>query len=122
MKKRADYKRIATEDALIEGLTEALEVLDQGERLEDRFTMRTVELNLAPQPLKSKDVRAIRAALTVSQSVFAHLIGVSVKTVQSWEQGTPPPPMACRLLGLIAEDPKRWTNALGASRRASVTA
>ena len=34
----------------------------------------------------SSGVRAIRERTSLSQSEFAHLIGVSVKTLQNWEQ------------------------------------
>ena len=34
----------------------------------------------------SSGVRAIRERTNLSQSEFAHLIGVSVKTLQNWEQ------------------------------------
>ena len=33
------------------------------------------------------DVKAIRAQLDQSQSEFAYMIGVSVATLQNWEQG-----------------------------------
>ncbi len=33
------------------------------------------------------DVKAIRARLGKSQTEFAHMIGVSVGTLQNWEQG-----------------------------------
>ena len=33
------------------------------------------------------DVKAVREKTGLSQSRFAHLIGVSVKTLQHWEQG-----------------------------------
>jgi putative transcriptional regulator len=37
--------------------------------------------------MKQKDVQRIRAKLKLSQSQFAQLLGVSVRTVQDWEQG-----------------------------------
>jgi transcriptional regulator with XRE-family HTH domain len=36
--------------------------------------------------MKAKDVKRIRAKLELSQSQFAELLGVSVRTVQQWEQ------------------------------------
>ena len=35
----------------------------------------------------SRDVRHVREKLGISQGTFARLIGVSVNTVQNWEQG-----------------------------------
>ena len=37
--------------------------------------------------MKAKDVKRIRAKLGLSQSQFAEIIAVSVRTVQEWEQG-----------------------------------
>jgi putative transcriptional regulator len=36
---------------------------------------------------KPEDVKTIRASLSASQSEFALMIGVSVATLQNWEQG-----------------------------------
>ena len=37
--------------------------------------------------IRASRIRAIRERTSLSQSEFAHLIGVSVKTLQNWEQG-----------------------------------
>jgi len=37
--------------------------------------------------MNAKDVKRIRAKLELSQSQFAALLGVSVRTPQGWEQG-----------------------------------
>lgn len=37
--------------------------------------------------MEAKDVQRIRAKLKLSQSQFASLLGVSVRTLQDWEQG-----------------------------------
>jgi len=36
--------------------------------------------------MKAKDVKRIRAKLDLSQSQFSDLLGVSVRTLQQWEQ------------------------------------
>lgn len=46
-----------------------------------KLTLRTHELS-EPSPPK-----VIRLKLNMSQSVFAALMGVSVRTLQDWEQG-----------------------------------
>ncbi len=53
------------------------------------------------------DVKAIRDGLKLSQTVFAALLGVSVRTLQDWEQGrrTPRGP-AYSLLRVAALHPK----------------
>ena len=55
-----------------------------------------------------------RKSVKVSQSQFARMIGVSVDTVQNWEQGrrTPRGP-AMALLRVFEENPKVVVNALG---------
>lgn len=53
------------------------------------------------------DVAKIREKTRLSQSRFAELLGVSVRTLQDWEQGRRAPSGAARTLLLIADkDPK----------------
>ncbi|HEX8174040.1 MAG TPA: helix-turn-helix domain-containing protein [Pyrinomonadaceae bacterium] len=54
-------------------------------------------------PISGKDVLRIRKELRVSQKVFARLLNVSIKTVQSWEQGTREPGDAALKLLSIAD-------------------
>ena len=56
----------------------------------------------------SSGVRAIRERTSLSQSEFADLIGVSVKTLQNWEQDRRRPTgPAMALLTIIKHDPAR---------------
>ena len=48
-------------------------------------------------------VAEIREKLGLSQSRFATLLGVSVRTLQDWEQGRRTPSGAARTLLLVAE-------------------
>ena len=60
------------------------------------------------------DVKAIRARLRKSQSEFAAMIGVSVSTLQNWEQGRRVPEGPARaLLKVAAEKPRAVAQALG---------
>lgn len=61
------------------------------------------------------DVQAIRRTTGLSQNQFALLIGVSVRTLQNWEQGrrTPQGP-ALALLKVFKNDPKHAVHALHA--------
>jgi putative transcriptional regulator len=53
------------------------------------------------------DVRAIRRAADISQSQFAKLIGVNLRTLQNWEQRrTRPTGPARALLKIVASNPK----------------
>lgn len=49
------------------------------------------------------DVGAIREKTGLSQSRFAVLLGVSVRTLQDWEQGRRAPSGAARTLLMIAD-------------------
>lgn len=59
------------------------------------------------------DVKAIREQTGLSQSKFAILVGVSVDTLQNWEQGrrTPRGPAAV-LLKILQVDPEHAIKAL----------
>ena len=49
------------------------------------------------------DVAGIREKVGLSQSRFAALLGVSVRTLQDWEQGRRAPSGAARTLLLVAD-------------------
>lgn len=65
------------------------------------------------------DVRKIREKLQKSQSEFARMIGVSVSTLQNWEQGRRQPEGPARALLVVASKaPEVVAKALaGAARR-----
>jgi len=50
-----------------------------------------------------KSVATTRQKLGLTQSEFAHLLGVSIRTLHHWEQGTRRPSGAARVLLRIAE-------------------
>ena len=61
------------------------------------------------------DIRLIRRNLDKSQSEFALMIGVSVSTLQNWEQGRRQPAGPARaLLKIASENPEAVTRSLGA--------
>jgi putative transcriptional regulator len=56
---------------------------------------------------RSSAIRSIRERTSLSQSEFARLIGVSVKTLQNWEQDRRHPTgPAAALLRIIAHEPQ----------------
>ncbi len=58
-------------------------------------------------------VRAIRERTSLSQTEFADLIGVSVKTLQNWEQDRRQPTgPAAALLRIIAQEPRLAVRAI----------
>jgi putative transcriptional regulator len=73
------------------------------------FTRRRITLALNPVRYTPKLVKQTRALLGVSQALFAQFLGVSVKTVHSWEQGlTLPSEIARRFMDEIRRDPEHW--------------
>ena len=63
--------------------------------------------------IRSSGIRAIRERTSLSQSEFAHLIGVSVKTLQNWEQDRRHPTgPAIALLRIIAQEPELAVKAI----------
>ena len=61
------------------------------------------------------DIKAIRRRLKMSQSEFALMIGISISTLQNWEQGRRSPEGPARaLLKIAAERPDALIKALGA--------
>lgn len=62
-------------------------------------------------------VKKIRKQLRVSQSEFAYMIGVSINTLQNWEQGRRRPEgPALALLKVAAANPRTVMDALHAER------
>ena len=63
--------------------------------------------------IQPDDVRAIRTKLAKTQADFALMIGVSVATLQNWEQGRRRPDGPARaLLRVAARNPKAVREAL----------
>lgn len=94
---------------IVASITEAVEVERARIPVESRFTVRTVEMPDAPAPYDAAAVRATRHRLTVSQAIFAQLLGVSAMLVRAWEQGQrKPAPWARRLLDEVNRDPSHW--------------
>ena len=88
-------------DRLIQSATEALEHA-QGKRSDLRATV----LPQPPKKLDRTEIVALRETLNFSQAVFAKHLNVSVKTVQSWEQGVGKPAGATlKLLTMVRRRP-----------------
>ncbi|MCL1820608.1 MAG: helix-turn-helix domain-containing protein [Oscillospiraceae bacterium] len=59
-----------------------------------------------PKVFTAEEIREIRNKLNMSQGFFADVIGVSKKTVESWEYGRGKPSgAAARLLTIAEQDP-----------------
>lgn len=108
-------EKLSPADAkLIGALAEFRDALKDGVPLAERFTVRTIKLNLRPSEHGPDDVRRIRKeVLGASQRVFATFLGVSVGAVRGWEQGLKKPSgAACRLMDEIVFSPDHWRKRL----------
>jgi putative transcriptional regulator len=71
---------------------------------EGKLNLRTefIEIPAPPTEYKAKDIKKIRERKNYSQGYFSKILGVSVRTLQSWESGKRHPgPSALRLLEII---------------------
>ena len=99
------HKEIEFDAEALVGSVESLAAHVRGER---KLTLRTRAMILPEpiEPLRPKDVAAIRRRLNVSQSVFAAWLNVPKVTAISWEKGRRKPTgAALRLLDLIRKRP-----------------
>lgn len=88
-------------ESIIKGMEEAI-AFAKGEK--------TASVVHIPEEI---DVRRIRKKLNMSQSVFADYFGVSVRTIQDWEQGRRVPVGAAKnFLFVIDQEPDAVRRAL----------
>jgi putative transcriptional regulator len=71
--------------------------------LEIRDGLRELKRGDYGRVIEVPDVARIREKVGLSQSEFAALLGVSVRTFQDWEQGRRAPSGAARTLLLVAD-------------------
>ncbi len=87
---------------IIEGLQELIDYS------EGKIDLRTSRLNVTPvrETISVDEIKGTREKLGMSQGVFAIVMGVSAKTVQSWETGRYMPDGAARrLISILQADP-----------------
>jgi len=102
----------SVEEEILDALAEFTEALEKGE-VRQRLTCRQIKLNLIPTQYSPGLVKRTRKKLALSQYLFAKFIGVSPKTVRSWEQGVNTPhPLACRIMDEIRLHTEYWINRL----------
>lgn len=87
---------------LFKGLKKGLEeALDHAE---GKITLKSeiIDIPKPPTEYSAKDIKRIREQNHYSQGIFAIVLNVSIKTVQSWESGTRVPSHAAlRLLEIV---------------------
>ena len=100
-------------DKIVGRLKGFVDAVENGNDVRERFTCRTIRLNLEPQAYSPKLVKETRDLLGASQAIFAQFLGVSPSAVQDWEQGAKPPKgSACRLMDEIRRNPDYWIRRL----------
>jgi putative transcriptional regulator len=89
---------------LEQSLKEAL-AYEKGEITSLRITKRAIPP--APKQRSKTAIIDLRSKLQCSQSTFAQLLNVSVKTIQAWEQGLrQPSDVALKLLAIAEKHPE----------------
>ncbi len=79
-----------------------------------KLSLRATIIPDAPPRFEARDVIQLRREFRVSQFVFAQMLNVSAKTLQSWEQGTRQPSKASlRLLQMFKEKPQTVLKVIG---------
>ena len=98
---------------IVSRLTAFTKALESDAVVSEKFTVRTIRLNLQPTSYDPAAVRKTRDLLNLSQALFAKFLGVAVQTVRAWEQGDNiPSDMAARFLDEINRDPAYWQRRL----------
>ena len=100
-----------------QGLIEAMqELVDYSE---NKIELKATKLNLTPvcKSISVEEIKETRKKLGMSQSVFAVVLGVSKKTVESWESGRYTPDGAARRLIMIMQTDPAFPEKYGILQR-----
>jgi putative transcriptional regulator len=108
MAKRKGTKKAHVSDETFAELMESAEqalAYERGQR--EGYRVTRVAVPRPPKPMSSGEIVRVRRRLNFSQSNFARVLNVSVKTVQAWEQGVrEPSDAALKLLAIAAKRPE----------------
>lgn len=99
---KKNYKNLSIGEGIINSLEEAIKH-EKGEKTKG-FKSHTIYV--APLPdYKGNEIKEIRNELGLTQSIFAYVFGVSIKTVEAWESGrNQPAGPAQRMLSILEKD------------------
>ena len=96
----SEHEKASLFDRLRRGLAESV-AFSKGE-----LTLVTTELPVPPPKPGPKEILSLRKEYRMSQAVFAAVVNVSVRTVQSWEYGLrEPSDAALRMLQVLRREP-----------------
>jgi putative transcriptional regulator len=94
-------KKVQIFDELMEGFRDAI-----ARKKGHAVALRVTEIPRV-KPMRPRQIKNIRKALGASQAVFAYILNVSPKVVQSWEHGARRPTNAAlKLLSIAQNDPQ----------------
>src|SRR4051812_2662998 len=103
-------KRLRVADQIRKGLEEAIR------HARGEITLKTTNVELPDEPpeIDAPTLATLREQSRMSQAVFARLLNVSTKTVQSWEQGVRTPSHASRrLIQVFSQHPEAVCQSVG---------
>ena len=103
-------KRLPVAEQIRKGLEEGIR------HARGEITLKTTTLEIPDDPpeIDAPTLVALREQSRMSQAVFARLLNVSTKTVQSWEQGVRTPSHASRrLLQIYSQHPETVCQSVG---------
>lgn len=105
MKARKIHEMIGVKEQIERGAATPAKVWDLRSDGKGGFTHRTIDpkaFRRAQKVAWDKSIAATRQKLGLSQSRFARLLGISLRTLHHWEQGTRTPSGAARVLLRVA--------------------
>ena len=101
---------------LFERLKTGLEEANLHARGEITLKTTTLEMPDRPSDVQADELTKLRLESGMSQAVFAQVLNVSTKTVQSWEQGSRKPSWAAsRLIQVFRQNPSVVLQTVGMS-------
>jgi putative transcriptional regulator len=105
MKSRSMKEMIAAKERIARGTATPANVWEVRVDGKGGFTRRTINpksFRRAQKTAWDKSIAATREKIGLSQSRFARLLGISVRTLHHWEQGSRKPSGAARVLLRVA--------------------
>jgi putative transcriptional regulator len=105
MKPRNLEEMIRAKEQIERGAATPANVLELRSDDKGEFVRRTIDpkrFRRAQKTTWEKSIAATRQKLGLSQNRFARLLGISVRTLHHWEQGTRTPSGAARVLLRVA--------------------
>jgi len=105
-------KRLPVAEQIRKGLEEAIR------HAKGEITLKTTTLEIPDRPpeVGAEELTKLRLKSGMSQAVFARMLNVSTKTVQSWEQGQRRPSQAAlRLIQVFRQNPSGLLEVVGMS-------